>query len=399
MKHLLKDEDVSLTIFRGMEGLESLRDVWEDVLSGMERRRFFHLWEWFYSYLSCLAPDPNEMMFFLFTKGKTPVAIFPLQFTEHSFGGLRLKTLAFPCHDHMPLGDLICHREGLRLPLFLILNEYLRNQNISWDLIRLPHLLEDTCAVQMIRRHPLARSVLRYDGLRHDGRCDFMDATGTYEPFLAGLSKNFRRSLKRAGQYIDELPGVDFTFTRNGPELEERLDALMDVEASGWKGAFGSGTAIKLHPSLICFYRTLTRTLSACGRVSINTLTADGKCIAAQFCILLDHTAYILKIGYDEGYKRYAPGNLLMELFLKRCMEDRTIEQVNLITNAAWHVDWKPRSYDKYTIFLFNTAPLGLIGLMIQKSYPILNKFYQAYIQPHLPNRTRKWIERLSHET
>jgi hypothetical protein len=226
-----------------------------------------------------------------------------------------------------------------------------------------------------------------------------MDATGTYESFLSGLSRNFRRNLKRARQYLDELPGVDFAFTSNGPELEEKLDAFMDVEASGWKGALGSGTAIKLHPSLRCFYRTLTHSLSACGRVSINTLTANGRCIAAQFCIMLDHTAYILKIGYDEGYKRYAPGNLLIDLFLKRGMADCTIESINLITDAEWHLDWRPKAYGKSNLYLFNATPAGYFGFVILKSYRMLKKQYQAHIQPHLSQRIQEWIGRLFHET
>ncbi len=394
MRDWLKETDVSITVLRGMEGLESLRDAWEDVLSGMNRRRFFHLWEWYHSYLKCLAPDPNALMFFLFTKRLTPVAIFPLQFTKISIGGLQLKTLAFPSHSHLGLCDLICHRDALHLPLFQLLSEYLRNHGESWDIIQLLHLLEDSCALQVIHNHAPSRFLLR-----HEDRCDFLDTTGEYETFLPGLSKNFRRSLKRARQYLDELPGVEFAFTHKVLELEEKLDAFMDVEASGWKGAHGSGTAIKLHPSLRCFYQTLTRTLSACGRVSINTLTADGKCIAAQFCLLLDDTAYILKIGYDESYKRYAPGNLLVDLFMKRCLENSTIASINLITDAEWHVDWKPKSYDRSRLYLFNATPAGFIVFAMLRAYPILNKLYQAYIQPHLSPRAQEWVRRLSHET
>ena len=162
-----------------MEGLESLRTAWNEIVSGMNRRHFFHLWEWYHSYLQCLETDPNAMMFFLFTKWKTPVAIFPLRFTKISFGGMQLKTLAFPSHNHLLLCDLICHRDALYLPLFQLLSEYLRNQNISWDLIQLFHLLEDACAIQVIQKHPPARFVLT-----HDGRCDFMDTTGEYESFV-----------------------------------------------------------------------------------------------------------------------------------------------------------------------------------------------------------------------
>jgi hypothetical protein len=377
-----------------MEGFESLRDAWNEILSGMDRRHFFHMWEWHHSYLACLEPDSNAMQFFLFKKGETPVAIFPLQFATISLGGLKLRALAFPSHNHLLLCDLICHRDALHLPLFQALSGYLRNHGESWDLVQLPHLLEDACAIQIIHNHPSPRFMLK-----HEGRCDFMVITGTYDSFLSGISRNLRRNIKRAKQSLDELPGVEFTFTHNGPELEEKLDAFLDVEASGWKGALGSGTAIKLHPNLQCFYRMLARELSGSGRVSINTLTADGKCIASQFCLLLDDTAYILKIGYNEDYKRYAPGNLLVDLFVKRGIEEGIIKNINLITDAEWHVDWRPNSYDKSTLYLFNTTPAGLIGYTILKSYPILKKQYQDHIEPHLPRRIREWIGRLSHGT
>jgi len=394
MQHMSKDDDVSITLFHGLEGVESLQSTWEDIISGMDRRRFFHLWEWYYSYLKCLAPDPGDLRFFLFKKGEAPVAIFPLQFAKISIGGLRLKALTFPPHDHLLLCDLICHRDALHLPLFQLLADHLRDQNQSWDLIQLPHLLEDACAIQVVHNHPPAKSLIK-----HEGRCDFLDATGNHESFLSGLSRNFRRNLKRAKQYLDEWPGYRFAFTQNGPELDERFEAFLDVEASGWKGALGSGTAIKLHPNLTCFYRMLGHKLSAAGKISINTLTADGKCIAAQYCILLDDTVYILKIGYDESYKRCAPGNLLVDLFLKRSMESGTVNNINLVTDAPWHEDWRPKSYAKSNLHIFNATPAGILGYVILRCHPIFKKHYQAYIQPHLPQWIQEWIERRSHET
>lgn len=394
MQQSTREADISITHFQGLEGLESLRGVWNEILSGMTRRHFFHLWEWHFSYLKCLEPDPQSFLYFLFTKAKTPVAIFPLRVIKVFLGGMQLKALASPSHSHMLLGDLICNKDALHLPLFQLLSKYLRNQKKSWDLIQLFRLLEGACALQLILKHPPAMFVQT-----HDGCCDFIDTTGEYPSFVSGLSKNFRRSLKRARQYLDKLSGVEFNFTHYGPVLEEKLDSFMDVEASGWKGAQGSGTAIKLNPNLRCFYRTLTSRLCAYDSVSINSLNADGKCIAAQFCILLDNTAYIVKIGYDESYKRYAPGNLLVDFFIKKSIEDSTIMNINLLTDAEWHMDWKPKSLDKSTLYIYNATPLGLIGFVILKSYPLLKKYYEAYIQPHLSKRTQEKIERLSRET
>ena len=383
-----KQEGISITPFRGLAGLESLREAWGEVVSGMGHRRFFHLWEWYWGYLTCLEPEPDRLTFFLLSQGTMPVAIFPLQFTRVSSGGMRLKAWAFPAHRHLSLCDILCRDEAVHLPLFPALIGFLGNQGgRPWDVIQLSHLLEDACALRALRQQMPPRVLTQ-----REGRCDFLDATGEYEPFLAGLSKNFRRSLKRAGQYLEPLPGVQFTMTKEGPALEAQLAAFMDVEASGWKGSQGIGTAIKLHPSLRNFYQTLARTLSPSGGVSINTLTVDGKCIAAQFCLLVDDTAYILKIGYDENFKRYAPGNLLLGFFLRRSMEDGVLKRINLVTDVSWHEDWKPRAYEKSSLCIFNETAAGIIGHAAMKSYPVLQKLYQAHIKPRLPRRLQEWI-------
>lgn len=391
MRDVLKKMDISITVFLGMEGLESLRDTWEKVVSGMDHRRFFHLWEWHHSYLQCLEPDPNTLMFFLFTKRETPVAIFPLRFTKISLGGLQLKAVVFPSHSHMALCDLICHRDALHLPLFQLLSEYLQNQNKFWDVIHLPHLLEDACAITAIQQHPPSAFLLR----RESG-CDFIDMTGTYEAYVQGLSKNFRRSLKRAKQYLDELPGVRITFAQDGPDLEEGLDSFMDVEASGWKGSQGTGTAIKLQPGLVAFYRELTRAFSVSGKAAINTLNIDEKCVAAQFCLLTDDTMYMLKIGYDEDYKHYAPGKHLVDLFIQRCMKNRAIKDINLVTDAEWHADWRPTTLDISELYIFNASLAGIIGFALLKCHGVFQKNYRVHIKPRIPKRLLGWMERTS---
>jgi hypothetical protein len=278
------------------------------------------------------------------------------------------------------LCDLICHRDALQLPLFQLLSEYLKSQNKSWDVIHLCHLLEDACAITALQQHPLSAFLLR----RESG-CDFIDVTGTYEDYIQGLSKNFRRSLKRAKQYLDELPGVKITFAQDGSDLEKGIDAFMDVEASGWKGSQGTGTAIKLQPRLASFYRELARAYSVSGKAAINTLNIDGKCVAAQFCLLTDDTVYMLKIGYDEDYKHYAPGKHLVDMFIRRCMENGAVKSINVVTDAEWHADWRPKTLDISELHIFNTSPVGMIGFVLLKCHRVLEKNYRVHIKHRIP--------------
>ncbi len=380
MEQELTTAGIGITVFNGIKGLDSLQSSWDQVLANIKQRHFFHLRQWHQSYLACLEQKPDNFLFFLFSKGQMPLAIFPLALTTFAVGGIRLKALSLPSHEHVLLGDLIWRDDALNLPLFKLLGQYLKKQGIAWDIILLPHLLEDSCVLKAIEKSPPPRFLVR-----QEGGCDYTITKGaTYETYLSGLSKNFRRSLKRAAQYLDQLPSCSyrFSFTQGGPEMEKRLNDFFAVEASGWKGASGTKTAIKLRPELVNFYRNLTQTFTSSGRVLISTLDVDDKCVAAQFCLLVEDTAYMLKIGYDEGYSRYAPGKLLTERFIKKCIADPAIERINYITDASWHADWAPKTYRKSICYIYNSSPAGLLAYGFMK-------FYGTHIKKLLP----KWLQ------
>lgn len=374
----MADTDMDIKLFRGIEGLELIREAWQDILSHMQESGFFHQWEWYHSYLKCLEPDPDAYEFYLFTREDVPAAVFPLHRTMMKKGGFRLRALSLPVHDHFLLCDLICRDDALRLPLLSLLGRYLKKQGTPWDVIVLRHILENACAMKIIQQDPPSRWLLREEGVS-----DYTVTNGTtYEVYETGLSKNARKSLKRARKNLQQLPDVSFSFAPAGPELEERFQAFLEVEASGWKGAGGTGTAIRLHEDLVCFYRDLVSSLSESGSVRINSLHAEGKCIAAQFCLQTGGTFYMLKIGYDEAYSHCAPGKVLVDELLRRCMQDPAVDAVNYVTDTAWHADWMPEKLKKSVCYIYNDSAAGLMAYATMKAYG-------DYIKPHLP----EWLK------
>lgn len=101
------------------------------------------------------------------------------------------------------------------------------------------------------------------------------------------------------------------------------------------------------------------RKYAGSGTCEINVLRARGQCLAAQFCLLTDDTKYVIKIGYDEAYARCAPGNLLFEWLLNDSKE-RHFRFLNVISDAEWHLDWRPLSHQVSDLFVFNRTPAGL---------------------------------------
>ena len=133
--------------------------------------------------------------------------------------------------------------------------------------------------------------------------------------------------------------------------LNTYFEHFLDIEASGWKGSKGEKTAIKLNKNLQSFYREIIQGFSKNGQMEMNLLSINNKPIAAQYAIILEPTVFLLKIGYDEDYRSLSPGNILIEHKLKEYEINSNLTTLNLISNAAWHTNWKPAVLSSHNIY------------------------------------------------
>ena len=170
---------------------------------------------------------------------------------------------------------------------------------------------------------------------------DIFDCGRTFDELVGRLSKHFRRNMRSHRRKLESMADVRFV-TATGADTAAEFETFLDVEASGWKGSDGTGSAIRLPPQLIAFYRRLATTLQVDDRCEINAVYAQGRCLASQFCVVSGEDYTILKIGYDEEYARIAPGLLLLERTLERCCQDPEIRRVSLVTDGPWQRDWRP---------------------------------------------------------
>jgi CelD/BcsL family acetyltransferase involved in cellulose biosynthesis len=287
---------------------------------------------------------------------------------------LRLRSLELPHHAHMLLADCVCSASNGGRGVLAALVRHLRQQrSLAWDVLYLPHLLQDSCALRALRDE---RPALVLE--TPQTRCDYLRCV-PFEELAETLSKNFRGSLRKARNKLTRLTGLEYVCATRGPELDAALAEFLDVEASGWKGTAGTGSAIKLDERVSGFYRALAASFGQSGGCEINLLKAEGKCIAGQFCLVTGDTLYILKIGYDEAYAHVAPGNMLLEHTMRRCAEAGVIKYVNLVTDAAWHASWKPESLAVSDVSVFNPTAAGLAAFGLVRGKRLLGAAYRAW--------------------
>jgi CelD/BcsL family acetyltransferase involved in cellulose biosynthesis len=169
-------------------------------------------------------------------------------------------------------------------------------------------------------------------------------------------------------------------------ELAKAFPVFLDLEASGWKGIKGTGSAIKCNENLIKFYNFLLTRFSEYGESIIDILYIDERPISGQLGFIINDTYYLVKVGYDEAMSHISPGNLHRELLLKTYAPKQQIKYFNLVSGeyTLWHKQWNASSHDTYEVVIFNRTIKALLAFSYIQTKEFIKPFYRSFIKPML---------------
>ena len=357
--HLVGSDDdqlmIETEIFRGPSGLARVADDWDRILAETPHRSLYHLRELWESAAGTIVPDPESLVVLQMRRGGAPAAIALLQRSIRSRFGVKLRQWHVPKHVEVPPRGFLAAPGVSGAEIVAAIKRTLRGKVAGgWDVLSLSGVL-DAAPVSDVIASPPGLSIV---GLRKT--CDAIVCGATYEDMLAGFSRNFRSNLSKARNKLAKEAEVEFRSTTDPARVRAGFDEFVEIEASGWKGAKGSGTAMKLHPEVLAYYRRLLDRLAGRGVVVSNCLRVGGRPIASQMCLKVDGTLHLYKLAYDEAWARVAPGNMLLEWVVKKGIAEGDVKEVDILGNPRWFRDWRPVSRNVHDVHLFNTTPVGL---------------------------------------
>ena len=160
------------------------------------------------------------------------------------------------------------------------------------------------------------------------GRCDILSEWQEYERTRArGTTARHQAALSRAektGRVTFELhapPGID--------EVEPLVRSAFAVEDAGWKGAVGS--SVLSNAGMLEFFLRQGRQLASWGQLGIALLRIDRRPIAFEYALVGKGTYAPLKVGFDPGFARFAPGQLLRWHLFRELFADSRWSAVDFI--------------------------------------------------------------------
>jgi len=163
---------------------------------------------------------------------------------------------------------------------------------------------------------------------------------------------------------------------RDAKELDEALADFFTIEAGGWKGQ--SGTAIAQRPDLVGFYTQVARDAAKRKELMLGFLELANKRIAGHMSLIRGARSYLFKLGYDEKFHEFSPGQQLVSEAIRDACSRGLAEFDFLGPCMDWKLDWESKLRTHSWLTIFRPTQKGLwVHEARYTIWPIVRRFFR----------------------
>ncbi len=144
-------------------------------------------------------------------------------------------------------------------------------------------------------------------------------------------SGNHRRHMRKALRRAEEEGGVQLDVRRPScaVEVEPLLREGFEVEHRSWKGR--EGTSVLASPSAWQFYLRQATGLAEGGNLELTFLRFREQAIAFEYAWTAHGVYYTPKVGFDDEFSRFSPGQLLRYFVLQNAFLNHERQVVDFL--------------------------------------------------------------------
>lgn len=189
----------------------------------------------------------------------------------------------------------------------------------------------------------------------------------SWSAYAGTLSRNHRRQHRRVERLADNRGKIELRLLdRLGDgEVAPALRRAFEVEHRNWKGR--GGTSVLSVPGAFDFFLAQARQLARQGQLLLAFLEHDGQPIAFEYGWLTKRVYQALKIGYDDAYAGFSPGQLIRWRLFERLHARHACRAIDFLGPRTRATEtW---ANDAYVLSRVLAAPRRLSGRWALAAY------------------------------
>jgi hypothetical protein len=291
---------------------------------------------WFENLVGHALEDGQSMLLACVVDGDRVLAILPLMSRGgghlHALGHLytSLYSLLLARHDRQEI--LACLANGLR--------------QLPADSLRLAPIADDDSRLQQLQQAMESKGYACFRNFRFYNWVHRLRGE-SFAEYMAGRPSRVRNTIARKQRKLEREQGYSIRLF-GGDDLHQGMADYNAVYNASWKAKelFGD------------FVHGLAKRLSGQGWLRLAVLYIAGKPAAAQFWFVSNGKASIFKLAYDEAWKRYSPGSILIHRLMEHVIEIDQVEEIDFLTgNDAYKQDWMSERRERWGLYCAKPRP------------------------------------------
>ncbi len=339
-------------IIRDRDALSELKETWDKLLKGGSQDFPFYSWAWYSTWWKHFGQDGELFVLVAEESHGRVCGIAPLYLRRTRLRGLPVRELRFLDNSIGPRNAFLLHpgQEGIAGLQAMI--QCLVDHRREWDTATLSNIEAESPYLDTLGESVKASGIRT---IEESGReSPVIEIGGEFDDywstqFRAKQRYNITRRIRMQNN-SGKHALLDYTLPN---DMERALDLAFQVSRSSWKGRMGSDMSGSAHRA--AFYRDITRSLAAEGRVRIWISLLDGHPIALRYQLTSNGTLHGLVSDFDEEFRDLAPGNVLLYKVLQR-VHEQGLQRYEFCGNTYdYERPWATGVKRHVTLQLFNS--------------------------------------------
>jgi CelD/BcsL family acetyltransferase involved in cellulose biosynthesis len=337
----------------GEEILDRFADEWRELcVEAADDQPFFRP-EFIRAHIRAVNPGARIVLVTARFEGRLCL-LLPLIDELGTFNKVPLRRLRAPVNFNCGRFDAV-RRKGLEGDAAILAAwHYLKGMK-GWDLLQINDAQEGSTMERLV-------SAAESDGFPAIHEADrpnpYIPVPGDPE-LLKRMPPNskLRSQLRQIRQRMAEQSPLIFSCSHTADR--NAIDRFFQLEVSGWKGR--NNSAVNCHAPTRQFFNELAESAARFGYFSLYSLEWKGHLIAAHFSLTYGSRCYSPVVTYDEAFKQYAPGHLIISEILRDCAA-RGIDGYDITgQDQAWKMKWTSEAHPVNHHFVFK-GPVGRLA-------------------------------------
>lgn len=175
----------------------------------------------------------------------------------------------------------------------------------------------------------------------------------SFADYLAARPSRVRNTIARKKRKLEREHGYRIQLFTDD-HLQQALKDYRTVYRASWKA----------NEVFEPFVEGLARKFARSGWLRLAILYIENQPAAAQFWFVAHGKASIFKLAYDEKWKRYSPGSILIAYLMEHVIDNDKVEEIDFLTgNDTYKQDWMSERRQRWRLSCIDNKPSESRGI------------------------------------